>query len=283
MIKKTFVKEFFVTFKFLIKKNKMKKLLLLFFVSAMFIGCNTNPNYEANLATAQKLFELHGEEDLEGQLALLSKDMELITPMYGSEPGNYDTYAAMMKGYHDGYEDILYTANVWLPGSNPEGILDGSVRTYGTWTGKNSITGKEVNLKGYWYFNFDDEGKVITQGDFFDIGGMMQAVGPKTPVLVQLKVKPGKKQAMIDLLNTPDGLQATRDYDGCMSLEAFFNDDTNTYYVYGNWASYDHYQKYLDWRFNEDESKLAQQVVALCVGGEKGLTPLFPNSDYASF
>ena len=32
-----------------------------------------------------------------------------------------------------------------------------------------------------------------------------------------------------------------------------------------------------------DESKLAQQVVALCVGGEKGLTPLFPNSDYASF
>ena len=47
---------------------------------------------------------------------------------------------------------------------------------------------------------------------------MMQAVGPKTPVLVQLKVKPGKKQAMIDLLNTPDGLQATRDYDGCMSL-----------------------------------------------------------------
>jgi quinol monooxygenase YgiN len=112
---------------------------------------------------------------------------------------------------------------------------------------------------------------------------MMQAVGPKTPVLVQLKVKPGKKQAMIDLLNTPDGLQATRDYDGCMSLEAFFNDDTNTYYVYGNWASYDHYQKYLDWRFNEDESKLAQQVVALCVGGEKGLTPLFPNSDYASF
>ena len=84
----------------------MKKLLSLFFVAALFVSCNTNPKYEANLATAQKLFELHGEEDLEGQLALLSKDMELITPMYDSEPGNYDTYAAMMKGYHDGYEDI---------------------------------------------------------------------------------------------------------------------------------------------------------------------------------
>ena len=29
----------------------------------------------------------------------------------------------------------------------------------------------------------------------------MQAVGPKTPVLVTLKVKPGKKQAVIDLVN----------------------------------------------------------------------------------
>ena len=66
----------------------MKKLLLLFFVSAMFIGCNTNPNYEKNLATAQKLFELHGEEKLDEQMALVSKDMEIITPMYGYEPGN---------------------------------------------------------------------------------------------------------------------------------------------------------------------------------------------------
>ena len=84
----------------------MKKLLSLFFVAALFVSCNTNPKYEANLATAQKLFELHGDEDLEGQLALVSKDMEIITPMYGSEPGNYDQYAAMLKGYQDGFENI---------------------------------------------------------------------------------------------------------------------------------------------------------------------------------
>ena len=88
---------------------------------------------------------------------------------------------------------------------------------------------------------------------------------------------------MIDLLNTPDGLQTTRDYEGCLSLEAFFNDETYTYYVYGDWASYEQYQKYLDWRFTNDESKTAQKVVALCVGGEKGLTPIFPNTDYSSF
>jgi len=33
----------------------------------------------------------------------------------------------------------------------------------------------------------------------------------------------------------------------------------------------------------DDESKMAQQVMALCVGGQKGLIPIFPNTDYSSF
>ena len=111
----------------------------------------------------------------------------------------------------------------------------------------------------------------------------MQAIAPKNPVLVTLKVLPGKKQALIDLLNTSDGLQTTRNYDGSLSLEAFFNDETNTYYIYGDWASYEHYQNYLDWRTNDDKSNMAQRVMALCKGGEKGLIPVFPNSNYSSF
>jgi len=261
----------------------MKKLITLF-AGLLFVSCNSNPNYEKNLATAKKLFKLHGEEKLDEQLKLISKDIKLYTPMYGSsEPIGYDGYVAMMKGYQANFEGVEYNAQAWLPGVDTLSLKpDGSVRTYGTWTGKNSVTGKKINLTGYWYFNFDSEGKIETQGDFFDYGGMMQAVGPKNPVLVTLKVKPGKKQEIIDLLNTPDGLQATRDYDGSLSLEAFFNDESYTYYIYGDWVSYEHYQKYLDWRFNDDESKMAQQVIALCEGGEKGLTPIFPNTDYSS-
>lgn len=259
--------------------------LILFFAGVLFISCNTNPNYEKNLATAKKLFQLHEEEKLDEQLALVSKDIKVYTPMYGSsEPLGYDGYAMMLKGYQDNFEDIKYKAQTWLPGVDTVSLKpDGSVRTYGTWTGKNSTTGKVLNLKGYWYFNFDADGKVIAQGDFFDYGGMMQSVGPKNPVLVTIEVKPGKKQAMMELLNSPDGLQATRNYDGNLSLEVFFNEKNYTYYVYGDWASYDHYQKYLDWRFKEDESKIAQKVIALCVGEERGLVPVFPNMDYSSF
>ncbi len=261
------------------------KLFILVTFGLLIVSCGGNPNYENNLATAQKLFALHEEEKIDEQLALISKDLKLYTPMYGSsEPLGYDAYASILKGYQDNFENIKYNAQAWLPGVDTLTLKpDGSVRTYGTWTGKNSITGKELNLNGYWYFNFDADGKILAQGDFFDYGGMMQAVGPKNPVLVTLKVLPGEKQAMIDLLNTPNGLQATRDYDGCLSLEAFFNDETYTYYVYGDWVSYEHYQKYLDWRFNGDDSKLAQKVTALCVGAQNGLTPIFPNTDYSSF
>ena len=46
----------------------MKKILLALLVLP-FISCTgpTNPNYEKNLATAQKIFTLHGEENLEAQ------------------------------------------------------------------------------------------------------------------------------------------------------------------------------------------------------------------------
>ena len=259
----------------------MKKLLSLFFVAAIFVSCNTNPKYEANLATAQKLFELHGEEDLEGQLALVSKDMEIITPVYGAEPGNYDQYAAMLKGYQDGFEDIKYTANVWLPGSSPEGVLDGSVRTYGTWTGKNVVTGKELNLRGYWYFNFDDKGKVITQGDFFDYGGMMNAVGPKNLVFVQIKVKKGKKQQVSDILNSPMGIPTTAAYDGCYGYDMVWNEDSYSFHLVGDWESYEKYAAYLNWRQTEDST--IRTMVPFLRGGADGLVIYQPNSDHTRF
>tara|TARA_B110000259_G_scaffold162296_1_gene186964 strand:- start:480 stop:764 length:285 start_codon:yes stop_codon:yes gene_type:complete len=90
----------------------MKKLITLFSIAILFSSCNTNPNYTKNLATAQKLFELHGEEDIEAQLALVSKDVESNTSMYGSEPAGYDQYVVVFKGYHAAFDDIKYTAKL---------------------------------------------------------------------------------------------------------------------------------------------------------------------------
>ena len=175
---------------------------LIFVISVMFIyGCNTNPNYERNLATAKKLFELHGKEDLDGQLELISDKIQSNSSLYGSETAGYDQYVNMLKGYHAAFDNVKYTANIWLPGTDSLGNLDGSVRTYGNWTGVNVATGKELNLHGYWYMNFDEDGKVIGQGDYFDFGGIINAVYPKNLVFIQIAVKKGKKDEIIKSMN----------------------------------------------------------------------------------
>ena len=123
----------------------MRKLLIVASIF-LFYGCNTHPNYEKNLATAKKLFELHGEEDLEGQLALISDKIQSNSSMYGSETVDYDQYVSMLKGYHAAFDDVKYSANIWLPGTDSLGNLDGSVRTYGNWTGVNVATGKNLTF-----------------------------------------------------------------------------------------------------------------------------------------
>ena len=42
-------------------------------MATLLTSCNNNPDYAKNLATAQKLFQLHEEENLEAQLALVSE------------------------------------------------------------------------------------------------------------------------------------------------------------------------------------------------------------------
>ena len=51
-------------------------------------------------------------------------------------------------------------------------MRDGAVRTYGTWTGIHTETGKEFSLSSYHAMSFKD-GKIIGGGDYFDFGGFM--------------------------------------------------------------------------------------------------------------
>ena len=157
----------------------MRKLIILFTLM-VFVSCNNNPEYEQNLATAKKLFELHGEEKLDEQLALVSKDIKLYTPMYGSsEPLGYDSYASILKGYQDNFEDIKYNAQAWLPGVDTLSLKpDGSVRTYGYWSGTHSVSGKSFRGLWYHYLTFDENGKIINGGDFGDATGLVMAVAP---------------------------------------------------------------------------------------------------------
>ena len=153
----------------------MKKIILLF-IGILFVSCDNNPNYEKNLATAKKLFELHGEKKLDEQLALVSDSIKLYLPMYDAKnPVGRETYEAVLKGYQDNYEDIKYTAQAWLPGVDTLSLKnDGSVRVYGTWSGVHSATGNEFSLGSYHTMAFDADGKISGGGDWFDLTGFIQ-------------------------------------------------------------------------------------------------------------
>ena len=124
-----------------------------------------------------------------------------------------------------------------MPGTDSLGNLDGSVRTYGSWSGVNVATGKVLYSSSYHNFDFDDDGKVIGQGDYFDFGGMINSVYPKNLVFIQIDVKKGMKQEMIDLLKSDGGIPTTVAYDGAIRYEMAFNDETYSLHNCRYWES----------------------------------------------
>ena len=84
------------------------------------------------------------------------------------------TQLGYVKMYQDLYEDIKFTANYWLPGVDTLTLKnDGSVRVYGSWTGKHSETGNEFDLGSYHTFAWDKDDKLVGGGDWFDLTGFV--------------------------------------------------------------------------------------------------------------
>ncbi len=156
-------------------KNYILLLTTIFILNSCESGPSSamHPDYEKNKELAIKFIELHGSEDIEAQTALIHEDLDWAQPVYGTENYGKAGHVEAMKMYHQMFDNISYQADYWLPGVDPEtGINDGSVRTYGTWTGVHAETGKEFSLKSYHAMAFQD-GQIVGGGDYFDFGGFM--------------------------------------------------------------------------------------------------------------
>ena len=163
----------------------MKKRIFLLFVSVIFLSCSSNPDYIQNLNTAKKTFELFESESLEEQMSYFADDLIYSPPSYGMKSMNKVEFKKLLTMYQQSFDNLSYTADVWLPGTDDDGNLDGSVRTYGTWNSTDSSTGKNTKpLQSYHFFNFNKEGKIIAQGDFFDATGLMNSINIKNTIPV---------------------------------------------------------------------------------------------------
>ena len=253
----------------------MKNIAFLFVatIGLSITACsNQHSDYEANLTTAKKMVAAHEAEDIDTFMASVSSNVEWQSPVYGSDTAGYQEYKEAVTAYQNLFSDLKFNSPTWLPGTDETGQLDGSVRVYGRWTGTHELTGSQIDLLAYHYFDFDTAGQIIAVGDFFDFTGMFGSVETAgAPVLVSLKIKDGLLDTALAALDLPEGLPATRAYEGCLSLERYVQTESNTIWISSTWASNDAYNQYLEWRLNED-TFVSSKLTPLLVGGSRGLT-----------
>ena len=259
----------------------MKKIILLL-AGILFVGCDSNPKYESNLAVAKKWVQAFEDQNIDLWKEAVSEDLQDIAPMYGMGMVDYETSLQVAEFYVQNYTDVKFNDPVWLPGIDTLTMKpDGSVRAYGRWSGKSLSTGREFSVMSYHNFDFED-GKISSTGEYFDATGMVNAVGPAQRNVVVFTAKVSKRniEKFQELMDSDAGLTVTRNWEGCTHLEAFYNEETETYFIYEYWDSYKQYEEYLDWRFNVEEPSFVQTVIPLVKGGENGMQAYYNNSTY---
>ena len=259
----------------------MKKIILLL-AGILFVGCDSNPKYESNLAVAKKWVQAFEDQNIDLWKEAVSEDLQDIAPMYGMGMVDYETSLQVAEFYVQNYTDVKFNDPVWLPGIDTLTMKpDGSVRAYGRWSGKSLSTGREFSVMSYHNFDFED-GKISSTGEYFDATGMVNAVGPaqRNVVVFTAKVSKRNLDKFQELMDSDAGLTVTRNWEGCTHLEAFYNEETETYFIYEYWDSYKQYEEYLDWRFNVEEPSFVQTVIPLVKGGENGMQAYYNNSTY---
>ena len=84
-------------------------------------------------------------------------------------------------------------------------------------------------------------------------------------LVVDFKCKEGMVEETGKLLR--EGLVETRSFDGCNSIEVYFEEKTATYTLIEDWKSLEHYEIYLQWR---EDGGIAEMLEPLIVDGLEG-------------
>ena len=81
----------------------------------------------------------------------------------------------------------------------------------------------------------------------------------KNVVIADFKVKADKVQEMADVFK--EALVVTRDFDGCLGIDVYYEDKTNTYTLIEDWDSLDQYETYLQWRIDTGIADLLNPIL----------------------
>ena len=158
-------------------------------LSILLVGCQPAPDnsaneaFEKNSETVLSVLDGFQNETLDYS-ALYATDLIWQGSTFGSEDSlSLEEMIASNKSLWETYDLELDNA-VILPGVNEDTKLpDGSVRYYGDWKitlpKTDSTEAKSGVLRGYGTYEFDEEGKIISQAFFADVTGLMMYLNTK--------------------------------------------------------------------------------------------------------
>ncbi len=155
----------------------MKKILLSLVIVAALVACNNSTAvkttaadeaYTKNLATAQAFFAAFAAKDSVKMASYVTDNFMWSPPAVGQDSLSKDAWYAQMQVFMSTFNDITFTNPLWRKGVDMDNNLDGSVRVYGLWNSKFASSGKTGLLKYYCTFDFDKDGKIAWQGEFYN-------------------------------------------------------------------------------------------------------------------
>ena len=172
----------------------MTKLLLFAITALLLTACSTNEKkeddtskkgddmtalYEKNLAVVKSAIAAFEKKDIEGWASAVADSAVWSSPGYGDTVTTKAHWKETLEGFRDNWNDLKLTKTIFLPGlDSTTHQSDGSVRFYGVWVGTHK-SGKQTSSKFYGTYDFNKDNKITSGDEFFDVGGLLNAVAAK--------------------------------------------------------------------------------------------------------
>lgn len=135
--------------------------------------------YEKNLATLQSGITAFENEKIDDWAATVADNAIWNSPAYGSKPAGKEDWKKTLTTYTADWDSLKLVNPVFLPGiDSSTHEFDGSVRYYGQWDGIHK-SGVRTSVNFYGSYEFNKDNKVVNGTEFFDVGGLMNAIKSK--------------------------------------------------------------------------------------------------------
>lgn len=167
----------------------MKKLLFLLLIGFLIYACNSNEKkeasdnndmqtmYEQNLAVVKSMISDFENKNMDAFMSNVADSVTWNSPMYGDTVQTKAHYKESLQYWLDNWDSLHLESPIFLPGVDTVTKKpDGSVRYYGQWKGVHKATGKHTDVNFYEFFNFNADHKITNNGQFFDVGGLMNSL-----------------------------------------------------------------------------------------------------------